>query len=224
MHNGEDVLALNVKRIIDLSVTISTFMPAGALAPLPELRPVAILCKEGYNAENYSSSTHTGTHFDAPYHFSETGETIDRLDLNLLIGDGFCIPVSPAGREIGASDLSLKWRSEFDGKIILLNTGWSKKRGFTKEFYYDYPGLDIDAAEFLVKHGVRIIGIDSLGMEPSGKTIVHKTLLERGTVFIEDLANLDELEAMKRYFIVSLPLKLKNASGAMARVVALDVY
>jgi len=38
---------------------------------------------------------------------------------------------------------------------------------------------------------------------------------------IEDLNNLEE---GKKYLIVALPLKIKGASGSMARVIALDVF
>ena len=215
---------MEIKKIIDLSVTVYTYMPAGSMSPLTELKPIGILPREGYSYETLFSGTHTGTHVDAPYHFSESGLTIDRLDLRSMIGEGYCIEVIPKGKEITRAELESKWSSEFDGKILLLNTGWSKRRGFTKEFFYDYPGLSSDTCDFLLAHRVNTVGIDSLGIEPQGRTEVHKILLEKGLVFVEDMTNLESLEKGKKYFIIILPVKLLNAGGAMARAVALDVF
>jgi kynurenine formamidase len=69
-----------------------------------------------------------------------------------------------------------------------------------------------------------MIGIDTLGIELySHKDFrVHKALLPHGIVFIEDLTNLDALVEGRKYLIVALPLKIKNGSGAMARVIALE--
>jgi len=53
---------------------------------------------------------------------------------------------------------------------------------------------------------------------------VHKALLSHGIAFIEDLTGLDQLQEGKKYLIVALPLKIYKASGAMARVIAMDVY
>ena len=215
---------MNKQEIIDLTTPVETFMPVWPTAPLPEIKPVGIISRDGYNIETISSTTHTGTHIDAPYHFDEAGEKIDEIDLGTLIGPGYCIRVKSEGHEIGLEELENKWKDEYSGKILLLNTGWSKKRSFSREFLYDFPGLSMDAAKFLYDKKTKVVGIDTLGMDPFERTDfpVHRYLLARGVPFIEDLCKLDALKEGTEYTIAALPLKLKGASGSLARVVAIS--
>ncbi len=218
---------MDVKNIIDLTAEVRTYMPVWVTAPLPNINPIGIVSRDGYNFETISAGTHTGTHIDAPYHFDENGRTVDQIELKTLVAEGICLQVKAnEKKEIGLQELKSKWKREFDGKIILLNTGWSKKRAFTKEFLMDFPGLGTDTTDFLIEHKIKLIGIDTLGIDPyvHRDFEVHKALLTRDFCFIEDLANLDSLVEGKKYLIVALPLKLKGASGSMARVVALDIF
>lgn len=218
---------MEVKNVIDLTNEVKTFMPVWPTAPLPEIKPVGIVSRDSYNVETISALSHSGTHIDAPYHFDEHGTTVDKIDMKTLVGEGFCIKVkSDEKHEVSLSEIKGKWKPEFDGKILLINTGWSKKRAFTKEFLYEFPGLSMEAAEFVHEHKIKLVGIDTLGLDPYVHEgfDVHHYLLKRGMVFIEDLANLDALEEGKKYLISALPLKLFEGSGAMARVVAIDVF
>lgn len=216
---------MEIKRIYDLSVSLKTYMPIWPTNPLVNIVPIGTTAKDGYSVETYSSATHTGTHVDAPYHMIENGVTVDELPLTQLIGDGYVLRPVIDGKEITLEHIREKWKDVYDGKIVLINTGWDKKRGFTKEFQFDFPGLAMDTTEFLIQHHPAVIGIDTLGIEPYDHTDfrVHKALLPRGIAFIEDLAGLDQLTEGKRYLIAALPLKIHHGSGAMARVVAMDV-
>ncbi|AEB95000.1 MAG: cyclase family protein [Metallosphaera sp.] len=211
-------------KIYDLSVTLYPHMPVWPTNPLVEIKPIGIASRDGYNVESISFVTHTGTHIDAPYHFVENGLTVDKLDLSLLINKGYCVTPKVKGKEIDSQALNEVWKSEYNGKTILIRTGWDKKRGYTREFLYEFPGLSLDGAEFLLSKGVKVIGIDTLGIEPyyHNDFQVHKRLLGEGVIVIEDLANLEQLEEGKEYLIIALPIKVGNGSGAMARVVAVE--
>lgn len=217
---------MEIKAIYDLSVTLSTYMPIWPTNPLVDIKPVGTVARDGYCVETYFSATHTGTHIDAPAHMLENGTTVDELDLKRLVGEGYVIRPNIKGKEITLDLIKPKWKPEYDGKIILINTGWDKKRGFTKEFQFDFPGIAMDTVDFFVEHKVKVIGIDTLGIEPFDHEDfrVHKALLPHGLAFIEDLAGLDQLEEGKKYLIAALPLKIHKGSGSMARVVAMDVF
>ena len=69
--------------------------------------------------------------------------------------------------------------------------------------------LDYSTAEFLVKNGVRVVGIDYLSIETfNTKDDVHKILIENDVIIIEtlDLSNVE----LGEYFLAALPLKLKK--------------
>jgi len=142
---------MQIKKIIDLSVEISTYTPIWPTAQLPNIVPIGIASRDGYNVELYTSTTHTGTHIDAPYHFEENGKSVDALELNRLVSEGYCIKIRTKSTEITKEELESKWKEKYNGKTILINTGWSKKRGFNKEFLYDFPGLSMDAAKFILE-------------------------------------------------------------------------
>jgi arylformamidase len=71
----------------------------------------------------------------------------------------------------------------------------------------------------LVELGVKLVGVDYLSVEAFDNQThpVHNTLLEAGVVIIETL-NLAEVSAGD-YELIALPVKLKGADGAPARVV-----
>ena len=217
---------MEIKKIFDLSVTLKTHMPLWPTNPLLSIAPIGIAARDGYNVESYSSVTHTGTHIDAPYHMIENMTTVDELPLSQLVGEGYMIKPKLDGTEITLKQLKSKWNEDFSGKILLINTGWDKKRGYNREFQYEFPGLALDTVDFLIKNKIKVIGIDTLGIEPFSHSDfkVHKVLLSKGMAFIEDLAGLDQLKEGKKYLIAALPLKLFKASGSMARVIAMDVY
>ncbi len=217
---------MEIKKIFDLSVTLKTHMPLWPTNPLLSIAPIGIAARDGYNVESYSSVTHTGTHIDAPYHMIENMTTVDELPLSQLVGEGYMIKPKLDGTEITLKQLKSKWNEDFSGKILLINTGWDKKRGYNREFQYEFPGLALDTVDFLIKNKIKVIGIDTLGIEPFSHSDfkVHKALLSKGMAFIEDLAGLDQLKDGKKYLIAALPLKLFKASGSMARVIAMDVY
>ena len=58
--------------------------------PKPEKQTLnAIAAGDLYNLTAFSMCAHNGTHVDAPFHFLRDGKTVDRLDLDVFVGDCF---------------------------------------------------------------------------------------------------------------------------------------
>lgn len=215
---------MKVKAIHDLTATLKPGMPTWLDSPEVKIQYSPGVEKEGHLIESYSSMTHTGTHVDAPAHFVAKATTIDRVGLDVLVGEGYCIRPELHGTDITYDSLDKVWKRIYENKIILINTGWDRKRDFSREFQQDFPGLSYDAIDFFKEHPVKMIGLDTLGIEPYNHSDfkVHKELLSLGIPFIEDMAGLDKLEEGKEYFIAALPLKIERGSGSMARVAAIE--
>ena len=215
---------MEIKRLYDLSTSLRSYMPLWPTYPNLKIEPVGTVPRDGYLVESFYGVTHSGTHVDAPAHMLENGDPIDKIPIDSLILPSFMIKLKAKGNEIDASEFEEKWDSRYDGKGLLINTGWYKKRAFTKEFQYDFPGLSEDAADFLIKKKIKLVGIDTLGIEPYSHKdfMVHKKILGSGLVIIEDLYGLDQLEESKEYLLVTAPLKIENGSGAPARVYAIE--
>ncbi|MGI0070745.1 MAG: cyclase family protein [Thermoplasmata archaeon] len=214
------------RRVHDLTALLQTYMPVWPGTPLPTFEPMGILARDGYTIERISCMTHTGTHMDAPYHFLEDGLPIDRIPPAHLVGPAVVLDVRDEldGTLIPAAALEKKWPKRKRPAFALLRTDWSHHRAPTQRYLYDFPGLDPEGAEWLVRRGVRGVGTDTLGIDPYANTKfeAHKVLLRKGIWILEALDHLDELREGVEYTLVAAPLKIAGASGAMARVFALE--
>lgn len=213
-------------RVHDLTALLQTYMPVWPTAPLPVFEPVGIVARDGYSIERICCTTHTGTHMDAPYHFLEDGATVDQIAPQQLVGSAVVIDVRSdvQGTIIPAEAIEKHWPKGPSPEIVLVRTGWSRIRAPTKQYLYDFPGLDPPAADVLVRHGVKGVGTDTLGIDPysNPKFEAHKVLLGKGIWILEALDHLDDLEEGVTYTLIAAPLKIEGASGAMARVFAIE--
>lgn len=202
-------------KMFDISLSISPDLPVyPGDPPVALVRQSSLAKGDEYNLTTLSLSTHTGTHLDAARHCDDKGETVDRVPLSLLIGQARVVEVSQA-REIGAGLLS---RLPVKGhERILLKTGNSllwEKPGFQGEFSH----LTRDGAEYLLKCGVKLVGIDCLSVETfTGDGSVHRLLLGGGAVILEGL-NLSGVSAGD-YELICLPLKIADGDGAPCRAI-----
>jgi len=162
--------------------------------------------------------THTGTHIDAPRHVFKEGKGISKIPLVRYVGECRVLDLTKAKKAITIGDLeSLKIKK---GERILAKTR-NSKRGF-KTFYDDYVYLDGDAADYLVKKGITLFGIDSLSVKQRGGADhrPHLSLLKKGIVIFEGL---DLSKATPgAYTFVGLPLKLGDVDGAPARAILIQ--
>jgi arylformamidase len=167
-------------------------------------------------------SSHAGTHVDAPYHFDESGLTVDKLPLDLLMGSAFVAEVDRLeGNTIDVYDLA-SLHFPRDTKRLLLKTSnscfWEDR---SPEFERDYVHLSPKTANWLVKRGVRLLGVDYLSVDAFGSARhqVHQTLLGAGIVIVEGL-NLYRVPAGLCQ-LLCLPLKIEGGDGAPARVLVM---
>ncbi len=214
------------RRVHDLTALLETHMPVWPTAPLPVFEPVGIVARDGYAVERVACTTHTGTHMDAPYHFLEDGVTVDRIPPSQLVGTAAVLDLRTEadGTLLHAKSLEKHWPKKGRPDFVLLRTDWSRKRAATREYLYDFPGLDPAAAQWLVQRSVRGVGTDTLGIDPfaNAKFEAHKVLLGQGIWILEALDHLDQLSEGTEYLLVAGPLKIAGASGAMARVFAIE--
>jgi kynurenine formamidase len=119
------------------------------------------------------------------------------------------------------------------GDIVFIRTGLMKYfYGDKAKFMGSSPGMSLEAVKWLVEtKGVMTLGADNLGLEvmPSADSTnwlpVHTYLLaQKGIMFIE-LVYLEELSAakVKDFLFIGLPLKLRGASGAPLRPIAIPL-
>ncbi|HEB12706.1 MAG TPA: cyclase family protein [Actinobacteria bacterium] len=169
----------------------------------------------GSNVTKLTLGSHAGSHVDAPLHFFPGGTSVDKLSLDVLIGEVLVIEV--ADDKIDRSALEGALGDDLVRRLLFKtknSTLWSNP-----EFVPDFVGLTADGAEYLVKSGIELVGIDYLSIEAAhGKGApTHRILLENKIIILESL-NMTNVVPGK-YELICLPLKLENVDGAPARVV-----
>lgn len=210
-----------IKRILDLSQPLYHNAPGAPIFSLPQVERTHIAARDGFNLERLTCVTHNGTHIDAPYHFLENGTTIDAIDPVNFQGMGMTVDLMAKKPQEGITVDDLK---EYDAlinedHIVLLCTGWGYKRGFSKEYLNLSPTLTEDAANYLVKKKIRGVGIDHFSL---GGISTHLKILGAGIWILEDLYLPKTLLDRREWHVIALPLLLRGASGAPARVIAVE--
>jgi arylformamidase len=205
---------LKLLKIHDLTRPISQDMPVYPGDPQPKFEPQATIEDSEVNVTRITLGSHTGTHVDAPWHFLQEGNGIDMEPLDKFNGEAAIIDAS------GKNSITAKDFSGYDirsNDIVLIYTGTGDRRT-------DFAYLDVSAAEWIVEHGAKCIGIDTASVEKYGKkdAPVHKMLLARNIGIIENLANLKQFVG-SRMFFVCLPLPLRGIDGSPARAVLFDI-
>lgn len=223
-----------VTRVVDLSHELYDEMPTYPGARRVATEVIHTHERDGYQITALELTTHHGTHVDAPIHFV-TGRrtTLSDIPASDLVGEAVVLRV-PCGPDeaIDAAllDRALAEHGEDlpERPIILLNTGFHDKHGHDAELYgRHHPYVTGDGAAWLVDHDARVVGLDSSGFERHGapipgESVAHNTLLGAGVVLIEELVRLDEVD-WPRPLVVIAPLPVRNADGAPARVLALEL-
>ena len=206
----------------DISLPISNDLPVWPGDPPFGRELIDSIARGGQtNTSFLSMSAHMGTHIDAPDHFLGNGRTIENLPLSVLTGRVYVLHLPEAdlitANMLAQADIPPRTR-----RILFKtrnSTLWTQKE---KTFQTDFVALAPDAAEYLVDHGFKLVGIDYLSIAPytNGRP-THQILLRAGVVIVEGL----DLSAVSpgRYTLHCLPLKLVGSDGAPARAILVGV-
>ena len=196
-----------------------------------------------YSAKKFSAPEHGGTHIDAPIHFSQNGATVDQIPLEQLLCRAVVIDVSQDAQDnrdyqVLVQDFT-NWETVHgtipEGTIILLHTGYGKfwpnrlkylgteKTGTQALVDLHFPGLSPVAAKWLVENRkINAVGIDTQSIDYGKSEFfeTHQVLCKQSIPFFENVANLDKLPSTGT-FVIALPMKIKDGSGAPLRLVAI---
>lgn len=202
--------------------------------------------QEAWAGEHLKITTHSGTHMDAPWHYSSTTDGgkpsygIDELPLDWCLRpgvkldfrhfeDGYVATAQDVKDELNRIGYTL---NPFD--IVLVNTAAGAKFG-QPEYLDTGCGIGREATLWMLEQGVRVVGTDAWSwdapfsftrqrfLESKDASIIwegHKVGRDIGYGQMEKLSNLESLPDFG--FIVScFPYKIKAASAGFVRAVAI---
>lgn len=156
-----------------------------------------------YNLSSVSMCTHAATHIDAPLHFDEQGESVDRLRLSTFYGK--CTVISFQGIFTGADMEKLLPKCK---KRLLIH-------GEGNAF------LSVSAAEVLADSNMLLVGTDGLSIAADfDEDRVHRCLCTGKIAILEglDLSNISDGE----YTLAAFPIKLSGLEAAPCRAILLQ--
>lgn len=165
------------------------------------------------NIGNISTSSHTGTHVDAPFHFDEDGQTIEELDVNIYIGEAKVIDVTDE------DTITVEALKQFDLvgiKRLLIKT---RKKMNEEQFPEEYMVVDEAVGAYLRTCGVQLLGTESPSVDSvnSKELLAHHALYDNGIYILENIVLTDVEPGM--YDLIALPLKIQGADGSPVRAV-----
>ncbi len=202
---------------IDITLPIRADLPSWPGDPVIQLHQISTIGVDGAdcNVTTMASTVHFGTHVDAPRHYLPQGETVDQLELGLLMGDAYVLDLSGTGRHVSAADLA---RVPEGVERLLLRTA-NSVRGYLGDrvFHTDYCGLLGEAAEELVRRGIRLVGLDyySIGAMEESYQVHTAFLAQPKAIALEGIFLRDVPEGW--YELVCLPLLMQGREGAACR-------
>ncbi|MCK4711907.1 MAG: cyclase family protein [Marinosulfonomonas sp.] len=233
---GTAAMASGHGSVIDMTHTLDADFPTYFGVPGLEMEQKFNFAEHSFNLFQLSLNEHTGTHIDAPLHFSADGKSVDEIPVENLIAP-LCV-IDIAARAANDADTQVTpddvkaWIAA-NGEIpanacVAMHSGWAahvksdKFRGFSDEAQH-YPGFHVEAAKMLIEEtGATSIAVDTLSLDHgiSADFATHYAWLPSGRFGIENLTNLDKVPAAGATLVVGAP-KHRGGTGGPARIFAM---
>jgi arylformamidase len=170
------------------------------------------------NVGAVTMGVHSGSHADAPFHFQQGADTIERMPLETYFGEAVVVDLTNQfkdgeGREITIADLSAAADS---APRVLLKTGvWKDPKIFPEWI----PVIANDVAKWLEGRKVKLLGLDLPSVDTiEAKVLVNHHALAAANIAIVESLDLGEVEA-GTYHFSALPLRIDGGDAAPVRAI-----
>jgi kynurenine formamidase len=240
---GAHAIDIDPAKVVDLTYGFgprTVYWPTGKRFAL-EVAAKGQAGEYWYEANNFCTAEHGGTHMDSPVHFARSRATTDQVPVTAGIGPLVRIDVSAkAAQDIDyrlSPDDVRAWEARYGrvppGAIVVMYSGWGARWPDVKRYLgsdvpgdtanLHFPGFSKEAAELLVnERDINAIGVDtpSIDYGPSQDFIVHRIVNGANKPAFENLANLDRVPESGAT-LIALPMKIEGGSGGPLRAIAL---
>ena len=228
-------LAQSSGKVVDLTHTYDDKFPTFDGKPGISAEKIVDFKKDGYTIFKLTIFEHTGTHIDAPLHFTEAGTSVADLEPQSLVCPLCVIDIKGKAKDdpnamVSKADVEA-WVSTNGeipkGACVAMNSGWAAKVADPSyrnlpDGNFAFPGFGKDATDLLAEIGAAVIAVDTLSLDPGNSKdfAVHYSWLPGGRYGIENVNNLDMLPAKGATVFVGAP-KHRGGTGGPARVMAM---
>lgn len=224
-------------RVRDLTHTLTGGFPVYTFDN-PVRRNMATIAENGFYAQSWTFSEHTGTHIDVPGHFSPGGRLLPQIAAAELIVPAVVVDVSSRVAGDPDTQVTMEDLDRYErryGRIppraaVLMYSGWESRlpqgqaafRGEDSAGGFHFPGFHADAVRWLLEHrGITCVGVDTLSLDPGASTTfdVHHLLLGADRYGLENVANLATIPPRGATMYVGA-VPLEDGSGGPCRLIA----
>ncbi|MGY4919937.1 cyclase family protein [Streptomyces sp. 900116325] len=193
--------------------------------------------EEGFTSNRWSFVEHTGTHVDAPSHFSPDGVDVSRIPLDDLVVTIAVIDIAARVADdpdtaVTVADIERYERTYGrlpDGAGVFMRSGWDARADDSRSYngvgdddLRRSPGFGADAAGWLIDNrDVTCLGVDSPSIDTGSSTgfPVHHRWLGAGRYAVEGLAGLSAIPAAGAVAFIGV-VPWENGTGGPCRVIA----
>ena len=232
--SARPALAQAQGRIVDLTHTFDESFPTFDRVPGIQKEWAVKMEESGYQLWKLTIFEHSGTHVDAPFHFSADGASVDQLPVEQMVAPLCIVDITEKAAQdpnatVDPEDIEAWIGANGEipaGACVAMRSGWAAKVG-DDSFRTDasgafaFPGFSKAATDLLAERGAASIGVDTLSLDPgnSADFAVHNSWLPGGRFGIECLAGLEGLPAAGATVFIGAP-KHAQGTGGPARVLA----
>lgn len=237
MASAPAAMAAGHGSVVDMTHMLDESFPTFFGEPQVSRETPFNFAEHGFNLNVLTINEHTGTHVDAPLHFSADGKSVDEIPVSDLICPLAKIDIAAkaaenADAQVTPDDLKawIAANGEIpEGAAVALYSGWAEKvrsdgfRNADSEGVMHFPGFHIEAVQMLLEEtSAACIAVDTLSLDfgPSPDFAVHYAWLPAGRYGIECLAGLDQVPEAGATLVVGAP-KVGGGTGGPARVFAM---
>ena len=225
-------------KVEDLTHTYDDKFPTYFGVPGVEIEQKFNFADNGFNLFQLNLNEHTGTHMDAPLHFSADGHAVDEIPVGNLVVPLCVVDIAAKAEEDADAQVTPDDLKAWIGKngpipdnaCVAMHSGWDKHVA-TDKFRnvgddgktMHFPGFHVEAAKMLMEEtGAVGLAVDTLSLDhgPSGDFVTHYAWLPTNRWGIENIANLDKVPASGATLVVGAP-KHRGGSGGPARIIAM---
>lgn len=234
---GTAALADGHGSVRDLTHAYDETFPTYFGVPGVTLNKTFDFAESGFNLYELALNEHTGTHIDAPLHFSADGDAVNEIAVGNLVVPLCVVDIrekaaADADAQVTPDDLTA-WIAANgdipDRACVAMLSGWADKvatdgyRNADADGGMHFPGFHIEATQMLLETTSAVaIGVDTLSLDhgPSADFATHYAWLPANRYGIENLAGLDQLPAAGATLVVGAPTH-RGGTGGPARVFAM---
>ncbi|NRB03456.1 MAG: cyclase family protein [Rhodobacteraceae bacterium] len=230
-------LAAGHGEVHDMTHVYDADFPTYFGVPGVEISQSFNFAESGFNLFQLNLNEHTGTHIDAPLHFSADGQAVNEIPVSNLVCPLAVVDIAAkaeadADAQVTPDDLKAWIAANGDipeGACVAMHSGWAAKVGGAGFRNVDgdggmhFPGFHVEAAQMLIEEtGAMAMAVDTLSLDhgPSADFATHYAWLPTNRYGIENLANLDKVPAAGATLVVGAP-NHRGGSGGPARIFAM---